>query len=333
MKKYKPLTREQIIISLDRLTRFKPTKEKYLRVFSDIILSNIIEPKYKRSDFDNLSCDLIRDVATELINKSLNAINPQNILDSDFSINQKLINYENSVFINDEDTNLLLENKINYKSAIKILPEEIPINLKWLKSLENTTDLVQNRIESDLLYPLELIIIAEGITEEILLPVFAKIADFSFEKYGIKIISAGGKNQVVKLYYSLSQLTRLPIFVLLDNDAKENLEQIKPKLRPTDKIHLVKSGEFEDLLPLELILKSLNSELKNFSTVDKSDFNAPTVVKSLEQIYKEKGLHEFKKAEFAHLVAKNIESKKHLSAEILQILQELKELEHSQYTF
>ena len=31
--KYKTLTKEQILISLDRLTRFKPTKEKYLRVF------------------------------------------------------------------------------------------------------------------------------------------------------------------------------------------------------------------------------------------------------------------------------------------------------------
>ena len=29
--KYKTLTKEQILISLDRLTRFKPTKEKYLR--------------------------------------------------------------------------------------------------------------------------------------------------------------------------------------------------------------------------------------------------------------------------------------------------------------
>ena len=39
--KYKALTKEQILISLDRLTRFKPTKEKYLRVFFDIILGNV----------------------------------------------------------------------------------------------------------------------------------------------------------------------------------------------------------------------------------------------------------------------------------------------------
>ena len=48
--KYKKLTPEQIKISLDRLTRFKFTREKYLRVFSDIILSNLIEPKIKKSE-------------------------------------------------------------------------------------------------------------------------------------------------------------------------------------------------------------------------------------------------------------------------------------------
>ena len=37
MIKIKPLTKEQILISLDRLTRFKNPEIKYLRVFKDII--------------------------------------------------------------------------------------------------------------------------------------------------------------------------------------------------------------------------------------------------------------------------------------------------------
>ena len=49
--KYKKLTKEQIIISLDRLTRFKNTREKYFRVFSDILISNLLEPKIKKADF------------------------------------------------------------------------------------------------------------------------------------------------------------------------------------------------------------------------------------------------------------------------------------------
>ena len=57
--KYKKLTREQILISLDRLTRFKQTREKYLRVFFDIISNNLLEPKYKRSDLENLKAEEI----------------------------------------------------------------------------------------------------------------------------------------------------------------------------------------------------------------------------------------------------------------------------------
>ena len=71
-------------------------------------------------------------------------------------------------------------------------------------------------------------------------------------------MSAGGKNQVVKLYYRLVDSLNLPIFVLLDKDAKENLEEIKPKLRSIDKIHLLACGEFEDLLPLELVHRTLD---------------------------------------------------------------------------
>ena len=50
--KYKLLTEEQILISIDRLTRFKETKQKYLRVFKDILVSNLIEPKLKKTEIE-----------------------------------------------------------------------------------------------------------------------------------------------------------------------------------------------------------------------------------------------------------------------------------------
>ncbi len=53
--KIKQLTKEQLIISTDRLTRFKEPEIKYLRVFKDIILNNLIEPKYKKSELDEMS--------------------------------------------------------------------------------------------------------------------------------------------------------------------------------------------------------------------------------------------------------------------------------------
>ena len=97
--KYKKLTPEQIKISLDRLTRFKFTREKYLRVFSDIILSNLIEPKIKKSELLNLPVHQIKELAEEIFNNSL-----ENPISCDYSINLRLEEYENSIFKNDTET-------------------------------------------------------------------------------------------------------------------------------------------------------------------------------------------------------------------------------------
>ena len=64
--KIKPLSVSQMIISIDRLTRFKETEEKYLRVFKDLITSALIvypsvckyfgievKDKYKVVNFDH----------------------------------------------------------------------------------------------------------------------------------------------------------------------------------------------------------------------------------------------------------------------------------------
>ena len=167
--------------------------------------------------------------------------------------------------------------------------------------------------------------IAEGATEETLLPEFAKRCGFDFDKEGIYVLSAGGKNQVVKLYYQLIESLRLPIFVLLDKDAKENLEEIKPRLRECDSIHLLQCGEFEDLLPLDLIKRTLNYELNNISIIENEMFNteAPRV-KILEEVFKTRGMHEFKKVEFAQMVKRNIVSETDISPEIRDIIEEIR---------
>lgn len=323
--KIKPMTREQIIIAIDRLTRFKPTVDKYLRVFKETILNNLITPSFKKKDLDEMDFSKISELATEIINYSLKELNV--FENDDLTLNKKLNDYENTVFVNSEETQNLLNNKISYKSALKLFTEEdLKVkNLLWLSKLSVEENSPEMRKKYSTHFPLQKIIIAEGITEEILLPVFAKILGVDFDKYGFHIISAGGKNQVVKAFYHYVEILRLPIFVLLDNDAKENLEQIKPKVRPIDKIHLVQSGEFEDLLPQNLILRTLNNHLKNLSFVEVSDFDSElSTVKNLEEIYKEKGLEDFKKSDFAHLISENVKTKDDLSAEILNIIEELK---------
>lgn len=320
--KFKPLTENQIIISIDRLTRFKSTEEKYLRVFKDILVSNLIEPKFKKQDLEHLDYRTIRDLAVEIFNKSLKEDNT-----NDLSLNMKLKAYENSTFVNDKNVDILLDNSLDYVSALKLLKGDKPINLEWLNSLRENSDMYRMREEKGLQYPVSLVVIVEGITEEILLPQFSKVLGLDFLAHGIKILPAGGKNQVVKLYYSLSEELRLPIFVLLDKDAVENVNLINRKLRDEDRVHLLNSGEFEDLLPLNLILKTINSHLKNFASISIKDLEKDEpMVKILEEIFKCCGIHEFKKAEFAHLVQGQIKSTADISEEISCIIKSLQEM-------
>lgn len=319
--KFKKLTKSQIIISIDRLTRFKPVEEKYLRVFKDIIISNLIEPKYKKSVLDNMSNEEIRDIATEIFNASFEK-NP------DLSINETLKNYETKIFKLSKEAEKLLDNTLNYSEALKLVDSTDAQNLKWLKNIADKKDVLETRKQNKTLYPIEKIVIAEGITEEILLPKFSDLCGYNFDENGVKIIAAGGKNQVVKLYYKLYQNLNLPIFILLDKDAESNEELINHKLRPQDKVYLLDSGEFEDLLPQKLIVKTINNEFKNFvktSIEELFEEELPTV-KILEEFFKEKCLHEFKKAEFANRIKQQTSSVSDISEEVKKIIEEIKKI-------
>ena len=316
--KYKKLTKEQILISMDRLTRFKYSKDKYLRVFIDIIQNNLIEPKYKKQELLNMEYSIIKNIAEYIFNNSLESKS------DNYIINKKLLEYENSIFNLNDETQFLINNKLDYYSASKFIDEKSPINLQWLKSLINDNDLIQNRELYCLKYPIEKVLLVEGLTEEILLPAFSKFLGFDFYKKGIQVIGAGGKNQVVKMYYKLIEETKLPIFLLLDKDAEENIKQIQPRLREIDKIHLIACGEFEDMLPKSLIIKTINNHLKNFSSISDDDLDdSLPEVKNLEYIFKTKGLHEFKKADFAKMIRNNINEPSDISPEIVEITKEI----------
>ncbi len=325
--KIKPLTKEQLLISIDRLTRFKNTETKYLRVFCDIITGNLLSPKFKKQDLENMDYGKLRDFAQEIINYSVSVLELPDCGEN-YLINQKLYDYEKSVFEINKETEKLLKNKIKYASLLDLIDENSVKNLNWLKALNTSSDIEKLRIEKAFRYPIKKVLIAEGATEETLLPEFAKFCGYDFDKEGVYIMSAGGKNQVVKLYYTLVESLKLPIFVLLDKDAKQNLEQIKPKLRTCDKIHILDCGEFEDLLPIELIKKTLDYELSNISMLEQEMLNAPIPrVQILEEVFKTRGMHEFKKVEFAQMVKRNIQTNSDISPEIQSIIEELKSVE------
>lgn len=309
----KPLTNEQILISIDRLTRFKPTEEKYLRVFKDIIISNLVYPKYKRQELDNMDYGQLTKLADYVFEISLG--NAKSLY-----INKKLEVYENSVFKLDVNSKRLLDNNINYEEAIKLIDESSPINLRWLKSLESSDNLNEMRQLHALRFPVKKLVICEGLTEEILLPEFAKLLGYDFDCNGVYVLSAGGKNQVVKLFYKMADLLNIPVFVLLDSDALENSHEIESKLRPIDKIYLLKSGEFEDILPVDLVEKTLIYATENISLPAVECIEKGHTVEFLEDFFKHRGLHEFKKAEFAEMVKENLSSTAEVSEEIKSVI-------------
>lgn len=323
--KIKSLTKEQIIISLDRLTRFKNTETKYLRVFKDIILHNLLRPNFSKYDLEKMSYNDLKMYAQEVFNFSVKNIFGAN--SSDFSLNKKLKRYEESIFLLDEDVKKLLDNEFDYAACLGLINENSVKNLKWLKCLAECDDTRIAREKFSLGFPVEIVVIVEGATEETLLPVFADLYGFNFEKNGVFLIPAGGKNQVVKLYYELCEMLKLPVFVLLDQDGVQNAQEIYPKLRPNDKIHIIKCGEFEDILSKDLVERTLNYELQNISET-KIDFREEKGhrVEYLEEVFKHRGRHEFKKVEFSQMVKSNILSDSDLTPEICEIIAEIKTL-------
>ncbi len=319
--KIKHLKPEQILTAFDRLTRFKETEDKYLRVFKDIIKTNLIEPKYSKKDLDQMEYTRIRDIAQYVINASLENLGCK--LGDDYIINLRLFDNEKLLFEFNENVKNLLINNINYMAALPLINEKSPVNLRWMKEMATSMDVLESRRRKKLRYPLEKVVLVEGITEEILLPEFAKICGYDFDENGVIVISAGGKNQVVKQFYKICESLKIPVYILLDSDATD--VQLKPKLRLFDRIHIVKGGEFEDLLPIMLITKTLNNSLKDFYKVKNSELvqDLP-MAQILENFFKQHGLGEFSKSEFARQVKENIASKADVHPEVKKIIDEIR---------
>ena len=321
----KPLTKEQILISIDRLTRFRFTESKYVRVYTDLITHNLLEPVYSKSDIEHMDYKTLRKYGQDILNYSIKELTGEN--SSDLTINKKIYKYENSVAFLDENMQWLVKNSIDYQSCISFIDDNSVPNLRWLKALSESSDILQMRKTKGFLFPVEIVVLVEGITESTLLPEFAKLAGFDFDKNGVFVLPAGGKNQVVRIYYELYNQLKLPIYVLFDKDGVRNSKEIEMKLRKNDKIHIISCGEFEDALPKDLVERTLNNELKNISV---TDINIKEEqghrVKYLEEIFKHRGMHEFKKVEFAQMIRGNISSKADLTPEIARIIEEIKNL-------
>ena len=317
--KFKTPDIQYIKICLDRLTRFKPVSERFNRVFDDILSKYLIQGEVKISEF---TLDEKIKIAAEILNSAAK-------FRSDLSLNEILKKDEERVFYLNQTDKKFLNSKIDYLALIDLLEsDELPLNLKRLKLQgEFSSDKVREVYST--LFPVSKVVLVEGITEEILLIEFAKILGLDFKKEGIFVLGAGGKNQVARKYYKLIEEIKIPIFILLDSDAKEIFDIITPKLRDKDKIHLIKTGEFEDILTGKLIKNALNFHFAQNMINNENDFeeNGHAVVE-LHDCYKNNGWGEFKKADFAKIIREYLQQAKNppVSDELKMITDEIKNL-------
>lgn len=359
---FKLMTKKEILTSLDRLTRFKYPPSRKNRVYKEIITKNTITPKisnkvfneytnvvidklvkiiwdYSVKDLAGYTCDSTN-INMLLANEDTKTFNSKSML-REIILSDKATNKSNFDFSPDNIKKALvqngykiktkesydkiyveyaLNNPININDAIKLIDKKtgIPSNIRHLKSL------VSCKKEGNG-FPVQLLLLVEGITEEILMPVFAKHNNIDFDENGIQIIGAGGKNQVARLYYDLKEKINVPIIIILDSDAEEIYKNVEEVLNEKDKLFLIPNGEFEDILPVDLIKKSINKFYKMTGLVTKQELSKeePMTI-LLYELFKEKGFGDFKKAEFAKLIAENITGQEQCTNELSSLLNLIK---------
>lgn len=172
---------------------------------------------------------------------------------------------------------------------------------------------------------IKLIILVEGITEKILLPVFSRLAGLDFYSNGIKLISSGGKNRILRLYKKLSQEVDVPVFMIFDSDAERLINSNIDILRPSDDAYVLPKGEFEDILPDELIFRALNDHYRLIGGLNYSDVAGKShKAQVLTDLYRTKGFGDFKKSEFASILAGYIDGESDLSEELNDLISVIK---------
>lgn len=157
----------------------------------------------------------------------------------------------------------------------------------------------------------EIVLLVEGATEAILIPRFASL--LKIDANVILIVACGGAKQLLRRYIALSDITRLPVWCLMDRDADEQISAVQEILRPSkDQLHVWHDGEIEDSLAVAVLLRHLNMFLSEHGASspvlpDEFEDNASRT-SSLDRIWRARGLGDFDKVGFAKYLADHMTS-------------------------
>lgn len=320
--KYKLLSFEELAINLDRLSRFKLPEDSYNRVFSSIIFKCLISPKYSRQEIENLDPIEISNIVKIIWNDSVASI-CKNKKQYSSSHNLLKLLVQSSFKNIDKRTCILINTKLNITPILQKLDfDKVDYNLKFLIKADNEFENIENiREKYSLKFPIKKLLIVEGITEEILLPVFARQLKHSFEKEGIYVMGAGGKSKSPSLYLQLKNRLKIPITLLFDADANEIYEKLNKCLLKKDSAYIIEKGEFEDILSLNLIKRSLNREYLPATPIALKELRLyKKMCMNIEEFYKSRKLGEYKKAKLSKIIAKNVKYKSDITTDIKELI-------------
>lgn len=157
----------------------------------------------------------------------------------------------------------------------------------------------------------KIIVLAEGQTEALMMPTFAKLMNTSFDELAIQVLACGGAKQVVKQYLNLKELTTLPIVCILDADVNEAAEIIQDSLRSNDRMVTVTQGEIEDTFTTPVFHRLINLYLKEIGCLEPIPYiellnGDGDRNHTLDKLFRIRGLGNFDKIGFAEIVAGNL---------------------------
>lgn len=324
--KFKNLTKDELIISLDRLSRFKLPEISFKRVVFSIISKNLISPKYSKEELENLSCECIVKIFEKIWNDSVVSIYGNKYKANSSKALQYLVKstYKNY----DETIKKLICSKIIIQPILNDIDDNsLPCNLKYLKKClkcKTVDDIAFTIKKYSLKFPVRKLLIVEGITEEILLPVFAKKLGYDFDKLGVFVLGAGGKSKSPALYMELKDKLKIPVVFLFDKDAEEIAKNLESVILPKDRIVVIQQGEFEDILSVNLIKRTLNKEYEPVTKLTVSELKqSDRMCENISEFYKRRHLGEFKKSKLSKMISENIKYSSDISKDIKTLLNQL----------
>ena len=149
---------------------------------------------------------------------------------------------------------------------------------------------------SDVLFA-DKILLVEGWTEKEVLPILAQKLGYNLLKEGISIFPTRGKEQGkyhLKMWAEITKNTQVPIFMLLDKNAKKEKEKIlKERLINEDHIHLWSKGDMEDYYPAEILSSAAIEVIENEYEIELTDDDKDKIkkspqIKEIEKVLKKK---------------------------------------------